>query len=456
MLILISLTYCAIIWLVFIKLKLLPWNKKSQGAAVVVGVVLIVGIVILFGQGAPQSSGGFTIMSQVVQVSSRVQGLVTKVHAEPLALMNRGDPIFTVDPTPYEYEVKRLEAALEQAKAGVEQMKDALEAATADVANVKAQMKVLEANVASAAASVRATGMNVAAARESHEAAKAEAEKARLNVEIQRREYDRIEELVQKKVESESRLDSQRRRLNSDEASHQKAMAMERQARDNVAGVEATLESVKASAEATRRQQETLDAQLAKAGAAEQQARTALAPEIDGVHVSIRQVEEQLNTARFNLEATVVRAPADGYIAAMALREGHYVRMMPVLTYVSTERLIGVALFQQNVLQYIEKGQPAEVILASHPGRVFDAEVVEVAWAAGEAQIGVSGTLPNMNQVQVARQLVVRLAFKEVPEGVKLHVAQTGAAAIYTDFAKPVHIIRKIVIRMQSILNWIP
>ncbi len=58
MLLLISLCYCGLIWLLFMKLKVLPWNKTSQGLAALVGVALIVGILILL------AALGFSVLAR--------------------------------------------------------------------------------------------------------------------------------------------------------------------------------------------------------------------------------------------------------------------------------------------------------------------------------------------------------------------------------------------------------
>src|SRR5678815_5761369 len=53
-------------------------------------------------------------INYVVTVNARVNGLVTEVPVEPNRPLHKGDVLFKLDPTPFELEVKALEAKLEQ------------------------------------------------------------------------------------------------------------------------------------------------------------------------------------------------------------------------------------------------------------------------------------------------------------------------------------------------------
>src|SRR5690606_31162666 len=52
-----------------------------------------------------------------VQVHPRVSGYVTAVHFKEGARVHKGDLLFTIDPRPYQAEVDRLAATLNQARA---------------------------------------------------------------------------------------------------------------------------------------------------------------------------------------------------------------------------------------------------------------------------------------------------------------------------------------------------
>lgn len=86
----------------------------------------------------------------------------------------------------------------------------------------------------------------------------------------------------------------------------------------------------------------------------------------------VEQLEAQLDGARWNLEETKVRAPADGFVTSVSLREGARVVNFPfvqAMAFVETQnQFLGGQIFQ-NHLRYVEPGLPAEIALKMYPGR---------------------------------------------------------------------------------------
>ncbi|MGB6636701.1 MAG: efflux transporter periplasmic adaptor subunit, partial [Bradyrhizobium sp.] len=78
----------------------------------------------------------------------------------------------------------------------------------------------------------------------------------------------------------------------------------------------------------------------------------------------VDQLSGQLEGAQWNLDKTVVRAPADGYVTNLALRKGARVAnlpLSPVMAFIDTSStIIGVEI-NQNDARYIAPGQEAEV-----------------------------------------------------------------------------------------------
>ena len=85
----------------------------------------------------------------------------------------------------------------------------------------------------------------------------------------------------------------------------------------------------------------------------------------------VDQLKAQLEGAQWNLDKTVVRAPADGYVTNVALRKGARVAnlpLAPVMAFIDTsDTIVGVEI-SQNDARYIAPGQPAEVTFKSMPG----------------------------------------------------------------------------------------
>src|SRR5262245_50957613 len=104
--------YSFFVWLVFIKLKWLPWNTATQVTVVIIPVVGLGATILLLNIYAPSSSD-VRVYKYMVPIVSQVRGRVIEVPVEEgNRLVKKGDVLFRVDPTPYELDVKVLEAQL--------------------------------------------------------------------------------------------------------------------------------------------------------------------------------------------------------------------------------------------------------------------------------------------------------------------------------------------------------
>lgn len=139
----IFLTYAAIIWLVFDKLRLIRLSLPLALALAAVGPVFAFYVIVSMNNFHP-SSADARVFQRVVQVVPHITapGRVQEVVAEPNAPMKKGDVIFTIDPEQFQFDVKRLEAALAAAEQSVPQLKSSLDQATAAVEKANVQLKL--------------------------------------------------------------------------------------------------------------------------------------------------------------------------------------------------------------------------------------------------------------------------------------------------------------------------
>ena len=70
--------YSFIVWLIFFKYRLLPWNTISQVIVITIPVIGLTLLILLLNIVAP-SSADVRVINYVVAVNARVQGLVTEV-----------------------------------------------------------------------------------------------------------------------------------------------------------------------------------------------------------------------------------------------------------------------------------------------------------------------------------------------------------------------------------------
>jgi len=179
--------------------------------------------------------------------------------------------------------------------------------------------------------------------------------------------------------------------------------------------------------------------------------------DVEQRQASVEQLRAQIEGARWNLDKTTVRAPADGYVTNLALRKGARVAnlpLAPVMAFIDTsETILGIEI-QQIDSRFIEPGQPVEMTFKFMPGRIYTGKVVSVAQAIATGQVQASGLAATTKALQAA-PFAVRVKLDDDQLAASLPAGSTGDAAIYTEHIKAAHIIRKVLLRQTAILNYV-
>lgn len=171
----------------------------------------------------------------------------------------------------------------------------------------------------------------------------------------------------------------------------------------------------------------------------------------------VNALRADLDEARYNLDHTAIVAPSDGYVVNLQLREGVFIRLkQPVMTFIDTEQYALIAAIPQRASQWVREGNEVEVALEMYPGKVFPAEVENVIWATGRAQLPTSGALPTAQQVQPSELFVAKIRYKGDKTTHPLRFGASGLAAIYTGQGPAVFkLLRQLEIRSESWLNYL-
>lgn len=161
--------------------------------------------------------------------------------------------------------------------------------------------------------------------------------------------------------------------------------------------------------------------------------------------------------ALYNLEQTSVLAPSDGFVTTVGLRVGERVAALPlspVMTFVeSSGQHIGVQI-HQNFVRYINAGQAVEIAFKTRPGRIFAGTVQSVIDLNAQGQISSSGTVLETRDIRAA-PFFVRIELDDPEDFKLLPGGSVGTAAIYTSELSVAHVIRKVMLRMESFVNYI-
>lgn len=131
--------YFGLVWLVFSKFRLLPWNGASKSVVYAIAIVIALVVIGLLNHTTP--SGPISVQGAVVEIRPNIGGTVTSVDVEPNIDVKEGDVLFTIDDTTQKADLAIAEAALAAAQSAADQLILDLEATTADIEGLEAQLE---------------------------------------------------------------------------------------------------------------------------------------------------------------------------------------------------------------------------------------------------------------------------------------------------------------------------
>jgi multidrug resistance efflux pump len=392
--------YSFFVWLIFFKFKWLPWNTVSQVIVITLPIVGLTALILMLNVVAP-SSHDVRVIKYYVNMASELRGRVVEV-TEGNKHVKKGDLLYKVDATPYQLEVNALQAKL---------------------ANTVGGSKELEEQLAGAVA-------QVSAAKSSIDAAAARTTEALSNVELAQKRVAQNKELVAKGAGNRFDLE---------------------QAQTNLTNAQATLDAAR-STEAQARSAE------AQALAGERQIRQKMGAKSNGEWAEIAETRAQLQRAQWNVDQSTVYAPANGTPINVQLRPGAFVTLlanMPAMTFVEDEFTV-VALYDQNELRRVKPGDEAEIVLETLPGEVIKAKVDSIIWAQGQGIVAPNpGLLPNTTLNPPPGRFPVKLTVDPKFQDVFFAAGARGQAAIYTDTLVEIQILRKVILRIGTKINYL-
>ncbi len=362
--------YFGLAWLVFSKLRLLPWNAVSK--TFIYGGSVVIALVVIGALNHTTPSGTVSVQGAVISIAPNVAGPVTEVAAEPNELVSKGDVLFRIDDTEFVAEVARLEASLASAQSEADQLGHDLEAAEADIASLSAQ----------------------------------------LVFGVARR--DDIIRLTERGASTEFQL--------------QEAVS--------------TIEQLEAGLRAANARKAGLERRIAA--------------QVDGVDVGVAEVENLLIQARWALEQTVVRAPADGMVTGLTLRPGNRVSTLQgAINFVVPGDRVLVATLPLSSLQNISIGDTIRVALRSMPGAEFDTTISDIPPATSEGALDARSGLPSLRELIGAADFIV---VAEIPEDQSARVTKLGASGtglVITEEAGAISVLAEILFWVTKKLNYL-
>ena len=359
--------------------------KKSQRYLLTFAIVAVAATAVLVKywdhMANPWTRDG-QVRADVPQIASRVTAPIVEIPIEDNQFVKAGDVLFRLDP-------RTFEAALEQARANLEVTRYGFDAMTPQVAEA-------EAGVLSARASVVRAEANIA--------------ETKATIEKNKAEYERQQDLLPKNATST-------RSVERAKASYEVSL-------EKLKADEAGLKAAKAS---------LTQAEAALAGA---RASLGLPGE---TNARLKLAEAQVRQAELNLEFTTVRAPVDGYVTNLSLREGDQaVAHSPALALIDVNSYWVHGFFKENRVAHIEPGDRAVVTLMTYPDTPLEGRVESLGWGIAQSDGAPGNDLlphvsPTFEWIRLAQRIPVRVHLTDVPDGIQLRVGTTCSVLVTTD-----------------------
>jgi membrane fusion protein (multidrug efflux system) len=307
------------------------------------------------------------VRGDVTPLSTKVAGIVRDVEVADFQSVRQGDLIAQLDDDDYRAQVAQASAAVEAAKAAIE--------------NNRRQKQLQQAKVDRAIAGVSEAEAEISASQAGIEAAQADIDRT-LPERRRQESLIRTNSTTQQKLEQVvAEEERSRAQLASRQASLQQAKA--------------ALSSSQSAADAERRGLEVLDSQELQL--------------IADLHAK----EAALTVSQVNLGYTKISAPGDGSVGERQVRPGQLVSPgTQVIPFVSRIKWVQ-ANYRETQLTNVKIGDPAEIRVDEYPGKVFRGKVIEIAPASGSQFALLPPDNATGNYTKVVQRIPVKIAFDD-------------------------------------------
>lgn len=372
--------YAGICWLLIKKLKLIPWNFNTQVVVYSLPIFGSIALILSLNYFCPITSD-VKVGNRSVDITTQTLGRVKKVYVKTNQEVKKGDTLFTIDPLPYQQEIKSLEAQLSNMKSTVSSYNSDIDASRKNILSLQSQL------------------------------------------DLSNKRIKQYQELVNAGAANKFDLEQ--------------AMSTSQDLQSRISAAQAQKSSLE----------------------------TKYNSNYNGENASVSEIKAKLEQAKWNLSQTVVLAPTDGFIPNVQLNEGAIIAPFKSAFVLIQKQQSIIAFFSQNELEAVKNGDEVELALKTSPGKVVKAKLEYVVDATSQGIMNNAGGMFGGNGTtagipDTARQLpetdgklIAKFVLDEKEK--PLTVGARGTAVIYSDNIKPLHLIRKVMVRVNSKVNYL-
>jgi membrane fusion protein (multidrug efflux system) len=326
------------------------------------------------------------VRGDLTPLSTKVAGIVKDVRVSDFQQVHKGDLLVDLEDDDYTAHVAQAAAAIEAAKAAIE--------------NNRRQRELEDARIARALAGVDQANAQIAAAQDGEDAVRADVirtQKERKRQEALLLASSSTPQKVEQVVADEQRFAAQ---LATREADLEQAKTL--------------LHSNELAVEAERRSKAVLESQELQL--------------IADLHAK----EAAFTVARINLGYTKIEAPADGSVGERQVRPGQLVSPgTQVIAFVSNIKWVQ-ANYRETQLTNMKVGDPAEIRVDTYPDKTFHGKVIEIAPASGSQFALLPPDNATGNYTKVVQRIPVKIAFDDSNSAMTLRPGLSVISSVRT------------------------
>ena len=326
------------------------------------------------------------VRGDLTPLSTKVAGIVRTVHVTDFQRVHKGDLIVELQDDDYRAQVDQASAAVEAARAAIE--------------NNRRQRELQDARIAKALAGIDQARAQIAAAEAGREAVNADL--VRAHSERKRQEslyqtHSATQQKVEAAVADDERLTAQLASRNAD-----------------LKQAETMLLSSELTAEAERRSKAVLESQDTQ------------------LQADLHAKQANLAAAMVNLGYTKIYAPGEGTVGERQVRPGQLVSPgTQVIAFVDVTKWVQ-ANYRETQLTNVNIGDAAELRIDQYPGQVIHGKVLEIAPASGSQFSLLPPDNATGNFTKVVQRIPVKIALDDSAFAAKLRPGLSVIATVRT------------------------
>jgi membrane fusion protein (multidrug efflux system) len=307
------------------------------------------------------------VRGDLTPLSTKVAGIVRDVRVSDYQEVHKGDLLVALDDDDYQAQVAQASAAVEAAKAAIE--------------NNRRERELQDAKIDRALAGIDQAHAEIAAAQAGIDAAQADVVRTKA-------ERTRQEALLQTRSSTQQKVEQ--------------AVADQERLAATLASRQADLEQAK-----TLLRSNELAAEAERRGKAVLESR-------DGQLVAdLHAKQAALTGSQVNLGYTTIEAPGDGAVGERQVRPGQLVSPgTQVISFVSRIKWVQ-ANYRETQLTNMKVGDVAEIAVDEYPGKVIHGKVLEIAPASGSQFALLPPDNATGNYTKVVQRIPVKIALDD-------------------------------------------